>query len=96
LPAGWRLVDEPTARSLIAELRRECGTSHRLFGRNVRVIAVNSTEDDVLFSILDEKTPILAEVHLTWRPEKSSSYPWTTTYECAEDWRSSKVSSNEL
>ena len=70
------------ADSLAAELARELGPRHVLFGRAVQALARRSDCDDVLFVSLAQAFV----VHLTWtgRQEVDPRWPSTETYASLE------------
>ena len=77
----------PTSAGLEAELARELGPTHPLFGRKAISVGRRADCDDVLFFLPDNPLP-LAVVHLTWtgRREKKPEWPHTTFYASVEDW----------
>jgi len=74
-----------TSPGLEAELKREVGKRHPLFGREAVAVGRRFDCDDVLF-YLPNSSPPLAVVHLTWRREVSTEFPWTIFYRCVQDW----------
>ena len=84
----WLAPWEPTDADLGAELAREAGPGHPLFGRRAVAVARRADDDDVLFWLPDGPAP-LAVVHLTWtgRRERSPEWPWTVFYDSVDDWR---------
>ena len=79
----WHL----TSSGLEAELEKEAGPAHPLFGRRAISIGRRDDCDDVLFFLPDGPYP-LAVVHLTWtrRREQSPEWPHTTFYSSWDDW----------
>ena len=73
LPPGWYAVSD--AAPLDKELRRELPRGHKLSGLGFTAIAhADEHPDTVLFSLSDGR---FAVVHLTWKREKDSRWPWT-------------------
>ena len=69
-----------------AELRREIGPNHILYGRSVRAVGVTVESDDWLFE-LDDGT--FAQVHLTYTqtpPEALADLPRARIFETLADW----------
>jgi len=68
-----------------AELRKEIGDRHLLFGEEFIAIAKRQNQDDVLFLLSDGR---LAEVHLTGqgRRENDPRWPRTLFYSTAQVW----------
>ena len=61
----WYPVDSIDVRAgLEAQLRREVGKRHALYGRSVRLIARRDDTDDALFAL---EGGGVAEVHMTWK-----------------------------
>ena len=79
----WR----PTAAGLEAELEKEVGPAHPLFGRQAISVGRRDDRDDVLFFLPDNPYP-LAVVHLTWAAirENSPEWPHTTFYSSLDEW----------
>ena len=80
----WRPLDDPEAKCLEKELRRELPRGHALRGRSVRALA--SHVDDILFEISDSPTRY-AVVHLTWNRETRPEWPHTVFYASLDEWR---------
>jgi hypothetical protein len=72
----WKGLDG-TASNLVAELRKEVGPGHPLFGCEATAVAAAVDSDDVLFAVALPETP-WAVVHLTWRgsQETNPAWPW--------------------
>jgi len=69
-----------------AELHREIGPNHVLYGRSPRAVGVTVESDDWLFE-LDDGT--FAQVHLTYTqtpPETLADLPRTRIFETLADW----------
>lgn len=81
----WLEPWEPAPKGLEAELMRETGPGHPLFGRDAVCVGRRGDCDDVLFFLPGNADP-LAVVHLTWKPETNPSWPRTTFYSSLEDW----------
>jgi len=83
----WLEPWHPVAAGLEAELEREVGEGHPLFGREAVAVGRRFDCDDVLF-YLPGGGPPLAVVHLTWagRREKSPEFPQTEFYGSVNDW----------
>jgi hypothetical protein len=82
----WLPVESATVRrSLEAELSREIGAGHLLFGMPAFAIGKRQDQDDVLFDLGDGR---VAEVHLTWRglQEEDSRWPKTSIYSSPAEW----------
>jgi len=60
-PAQW-VSAEPNQNLLQAELAKELGPSHALFGQQAEAIGRRLDQDDVLFALADDR---VVEVHLT-------------------------------
>ena len=86
LQEPWRAVASDDER-LAAELQREVGPGHVLFGKNVRVIARRFDRDDVLCEV-EGTVPSFAVVHLTWTGKRDldPGFPRTTLYRSLADW----------
>lgn len=82
----WQPVDEH-AEALAAELRKELGPKHVLFGRPMAAVGRRVDNDDVLF-VSTGAPQTLAVVHLTWcaGQESDPGYPATTLFQSWEDW----------
>ena len=74
-------------KSLEAELHKEVGSKHQLYGKRVRALARRLDNDDVLFQVTGGAAPY-AVVHLSWssKMEQSPAWPATTTYPTLDDW----------
>jgi hypothetical protein len=83
----WLEPWEPAAPGLEAELQREVGAGHPLFGREAISVGRRGDQDDVLFFLPGDPFP-LAVVHLTWagRRERNPEWPHTSFYSSLEDW----------
>jgi hypothetical protein len=71
---------------LAAELQREVGPGHPLFGKSARALAVARDRDDVLFEINDGSNVQYAVVHLTWQKESNPLWPGTEFFSSLESW----------
>jgi hypothetical protein len=76
---------QSTEPGLESELAREVSTQHPLSGKRAVAVARRHDNDDVLFFLPDGPQP-LAVVHLTWRREQSSEWPWTVFFSSLQDW----------
>jgi hypothetical protein len=80
----WQAVPSAkTAQAWEAELKREVGPNHVLYGCTVKAIGHHGGCDDVLF-LVEEPHPRLAVVHLTYLrspPETVPTVPHTVFYE---------------
>ena len=92
VPAELRTLEwlppwEPTDSDLAAELAREVGPGHPLFGRRAVAVGRRLDCDDVLFW-LPGGPAVLAVVHLTWtgKRERSPQWPATTLYASVAEW----------
>ncbi len=75
----WEPIgDTAVALSLLVELEKEVGPTHRLFQSAIKALARRGDCDDVLFSTKDAEHP-LATVHLTWRGREESDPAWPIT-----------------
>lgn len=75
-----------SSAGLEAELQRELGRGHPLFGSRAVAVGRRGDCDDVLFFLPDGPTP-LAVVHLTWSGGAGNrEWPRTTFYESLDDW----------
>jgi hypothetical protein len=70
----WEGLSE-TGSNFAAELKKEVGPGHPLFGCEVTAIARAVDSDDVLFSVSLPSTP-WAVVHLTWRGQQEVDSTW--------------------
>jgi hypothetical protein len=82
-PEPWHRVGP---QAFQAELNRERGPGHPLFGVRVVAVARRLDRDDVLLALPDEDN-CLAVVHLTWSGQRDQDprFPWTTFYANRED-----------
>lgn len=86
----WFLIADDQLRSLLeAELRKEVGPNHPLWGEVNRIVAKRDDQDDILVVFEDGENGKVAEVHLTWsgKAEASEKVPRTVFYESLGDWR---------
>jgi hypothetical protein len=74
LPPPWTAVPPEAARQLEAELAREVGPGHSLWGRRATALARRTDHDDVVFAIDGESR--VAVVHLTYAGRRESSPDW--------------------
>jgi hypothetical protein len=74
-------------RGLVAELKRELGPWHPLFGLHAIPVARRYDDDVVLFALPTYQQP-LAVVHLTWsgRREADARWPATEFFASLEEW----------
>ena len=85
----WKSVIDKEAESLAAELRREVGNDHSLFGLDYRVVGRRVDTDDIIL-LLPSGPLSFAVVHLTWsgKPEKAP-FPYAdffgSAYEAFEE-----------
>ena len=95
LPEPWIKVS-PLEINFEAELKKELGIGHPLFGRTVRAIARRADNDDVLFEVSGCLRPF-AVVHLTWsgKIDQDPRWPATTTFSNLEKWRDDSVKAEE-
>jgi hypothetical protein len=80
----WKVPAASTGAD--AELRREIGPQHVLYGRSFRASGVTVESDDWLFE-LDDGT--FAQVHLTYTPtppEPLAAFPSTRIFATLADW----------
>jgi hypothetical protein len=83
---AWLSPWEPTNVDFAAELAREVGRDHALYGKRAIAVARRVDQDDVLFLLPDGPAP-LAVVHLTYAGrERSPEWPSTQLYQSLEDW----------
>lgn len=82
----WHRI-EGDGQHLVAELAREVGPSHPLFGLHAIPLGRRRDSDDVLFALPESQKP-LALVHLTWsgRRETDSQWPFTKFFSSWDDW----------
>jgi F0F1-type ATP synthase assembly protein I len=75
-----------SSAELVAELRREVGEGHPLFGKEATSVARRGDMDDVLFHLPDNIPPF-AVVHLTWSGEQEDApeFPATLFYDSLPD-----------
>ena len=75
------------SRAWEAQLKREVGPQHVLFGADAALIARRFDCDDALFQLSDGR---IADVHLTWSrgPEPDPSWPNTLVFEDLGEWSS--------
>lgn len=87
----WEPVGRATQRELDhchaweAQLRREVGPQHALFGQSALLIARRYDCDDALYQLADGR---VAVVHLTWRQgmETDPQWPRAQIFRGIEDW----------
>lgn len=72
----WVNLDPSGAAALEAELLRELGPGHDLFGEPVSVVARRLSQDDVV--VVTPSRAGVARVHLTWRGSAEPA-PWPRT-----------------
>src|ERR1051325_11296811 len=65
-------------QALVAELAREVGPQHPLFGERAVPVARRRDCDDVLFA-LPGSQKLLALVHLTWSGQRETNPQWPST-----------------
>lgn len=84
-PRSWISISSTGAPELDAELARELGPEHSLYGQQVRAIARRLDRDDVVFAI--RRSPTVAEVHLTWSGRREpTDFPTTRIFASMLDW----------
>jgi hypothetical protein len=83
----WLEPWEPASSGLEAELMKEVGPEHPLFGRAAVSVGRRVDRDDVLFFLPGHPSP-LAVVHLTWtgKRENDSWWPHVAFYSSLDDW----------
>ena len=83
----WLSPWEPCEGGFEAELRREVGPGHVLYGLRAVAIARRRDDDEVLFHVPHGPLP-LAVVHLSWadRPAPEPILPETELYPSLRDW----------
>ena len=71
-----------------AELVREAGAGHPLFGKSANALARAENRDDVLFEFEDAGRIRYAVVHLTWshRREHAAEWPSTQMFDSLAHW----------
>jgi hypothetical protein len=70
----WEPVDDGSG--LEAELAKEIGKLHPLYGKTLRAVAKRIDRDDVIFAGPD----CVALVHLTWSSKQETDPRWPSTY----------------
>jgi hypothetical protein len=85
LPESWRELSPEENTRFTHELRKEVSDDHVLAKLSVEAVARRRT-DDFLFCG-DAGEPRCFIVHLTWRKETLSDFPWTTEFESMEDFQ---------
>lgn len=80
----WRRADS----GLEAELQKECGRRHPLYGQKAVSVARRTDNDDVLFLLPEFRLARYAVVHLTWsgRTEPAPGWPQTVFYASLDEW----------
>jgi hypothetical protein len=96
-PIGWRATQAEEGHSIAAELRKECGVSHPLRGRVLRVIGRRQDGGDVLLDVSADR-PLLALAHPKWRgrPEADPAWPKVSFYSDFRSWRDDMESGGAL
>ena len=91
-PAPWGAVTDGMQDAFEAELTKEIGSSHGLFGQRATATARSLEQDDVLFALADDR---VAEVHLTWnrKTESDPRWPRVTLYSSPREWAADKARS---
>lgn len=91
----WEEAPSTLATGAAAELLRELGPGHPLFGRTVRVLARRVDSDDVLVEAPGLPQPY-AVVHLTWigKREQNSSWPHTTLFDSLQHWAEERMTAD--
>jgi hypothetical protein len=82
----WKDLDahDVGGLSLKAELLREVGDGHMLYGVDVLVVARRFSQDDILVSLAGREG--CAAVHLTWsQARERPPYPMTTFFASVEE-----------
>lgn len=82
----WNSIEDEIVRAALgAQLVREVGPRHMLFGLPARLIARRQDNDDCLFALEDGR---VAHVHLTWRKSRESDPRWPAAilYDTLEHW----------
>ncbi len=75
----WEPVQDGS--KLEAELAKEIGKLHPLYGKRLRAVAKRIDRDDVIFAGSD----CIALVHLTWKKETDPRWPSTYLFDNVED-----------
>ena len=93
----WELVKPDSRKVLLeAELKKELGKKHVLFGLPAKALAARCDQDDTLFEIgdVDKK---YAVVHLTWgaHPDPHPAFPSTEIFENLDKWKEQMLSNNQ-
>lgn len=82
----WVKVESDAREPLEAELRREVGAEHPLYGAQLLAVGRRLDCDDVLFALTDEPQAY-AVVHLTYAGRESSPlWPHTRFFRTLNDW----------
>lgn len=83
----WLEPWQPAAAGLEAELKREVGRGHPLFGQKALSVGRRTDTEDVLFLLPDHALP-LAVVRLTWsgRREEAKDSPPAAFYSSIDQW----------
>lgn len=69
---------------LSAQLAREIGRDHILYGKDLKTLAKRQDNDDVLFAVFGTDFKY-AKVHLTWSKTSHTDTRWPAT-QCYKDW----------
>lgn len=87
LLSPWEDASEGLITGAAAELQREVGPGHPLFGRSVYILARRMDSDDVLVEAPGLPQPY-AVVHLTWTGtrEVRPAWPHTTLFNSLQHW----------
>jgi hypothetical protein len=83
--ASWSATSAEEAVHAEKELQREMCPGHVLFDRPITAVGCRRGCDDFLF-YLGETAPRFAVVHLTYRKETRSEWPWTTLFDSLDAW----------
>lgn len=81
----WESISSSQIIAVSEELKRTIPKGHALDGIAVRALARRDC-DDYLFQLLDG-TGRVAFVHLTWKKEIDSNWPFTVIYEGLGQWQ---------
>lgn len=86
LPTRWVALSKEERSRFSGELKIEISEQHPTAGIELMAVARLEGRDDFLFQNLNTDDDWFV-VHLTWRNEASSDFPWTTHFASFSDFR---------
>lgn len=90
----WYPIDPD--ETLVNEAEKEISKGHMLYGKKLRAIGRNQSQDEVLYELVDEP-PKVALVHLVWSGKKDTP-PWPTSqiFESLEEFANGRMQDDAL